>query len=75
MKWTNNIESIKYLHKVGKCPYCGSENTDYRLLEVANGHGYGDVWCNDCKKAFHISRIKLSKEDVKNQQLPNGLNF
>lgn len=52
MKWLDNLASIKQLHKAGKCPYCGQENTDYRLLEISSGKGYGDVWCNDCKKLF-----------------------
>ena len=72
MKWLDNLASIKQLHKAGKCPYCGQENTDYRLLEISSGKGYGDVWCNDCKKAFHISRIEVSETDIREKQLRRG---
>lgn len=75
MKWLENIINIMRSHKAGKCPCCGHENTDYRLLEISNGNGYGDVWCNDCKKAFHISRIKISKTDIREQQLPTKLKY
>ena len=75
MKWLDNLASIKQLHKAGKCPYCGQENTDYRLLEISSGTGYGDVWCNDCKKAFHISRIEVSETDIREKQLPPELKY
>ena len=75
MKWLDNLASIKQLHKAGKCPYSGQENTDYRLLEISSGKGYGDVWCNDCKKAFHISRIEVSETDIREKQLPPELKY
>lgn len=75
MKWSDNIISILNAHKAGKCPYCGKEHTDYRLLETSNGNGHGDIWCNDCKRAFHISRIKVSKNDIRENQLPKLLKF
>lgn len=75
MKWLDNITSIMNMHNAGKCPCCGSENTDYRLLEVSNGNGFGDIWCNDCKSAFHISRIKVSKEFIKENKMPKSLNY
>ena len=62
IKWLDNITNILNINKAGKCPYCGKENTDYRLLEISNGNGYGNIWCNDCKRAYHLSLIKVSKK-------------
>ena len=75
MKWLDNVTNIVRSHNAGKCPYCGSENTDYRLIEISNGNGCGDIWCNDCKSAFHISRMKVSKEIIKDIKLPISLNY
>ena len=44
MKWLDNVTNIVRSHNAGKCPYCGSENTDYRLIEISNGNGCGDIW-------------------------------
>ena len=57
MKWLDNITNIIATHNAGKCPFCNSENTDYRIINLSSDIGYGDVWCNDCKKAFHISDV------------------
>ena len=51
MKWLDNITNIIATHNAGKCPFCNSENTDYRIINLSSDIGYGDVWCNDCKKA------------------------
>ena len=75
MKWLDNVTNIVQSRNAGKCPHCGSENTDYRLIEISNGNGYGDIWCNDCKSAFHISRMKVSKEIIKDIKLPSSLNY
>ena len=34
MKWGKNIENIAKGKSPGKCPYCGSENTDYNCTIV-----------------------------------------
>lgn len=75
MKWLDNITSIINTHSAGKCPYCGSKNTDYRAVEISHGNGYGDVWCNDCRKAFHISRMSISQEIVREIKLPESLDY
>ena len=53
-KWTENANSMINKGEAGKCPYCESNNTDYKIGTVANKMGYADVWCNDCKKAIHF---------------------
>lgn len=60
---------------VGPCPYCGSENTDC-TFEALNSErmGYGVLWCNDCKRAYHISRM-IVPEGYKKKPIPKGLAF
>ena len=75
MKWLDNITNIIATHNAGKCPFRNSENTDYRIINLSSDIGYGDVWCNDCKKAFHISRMKISEDIIKNSEIPKSLNY
>ena len=57
------------------CPYCKSENVNYtlKIVDEKSKMGYGAIWCNDCKKAFHISRIKVDEEIIK--EIPSDLEF
>jgi hypothetical protein len=32
MKWIKNLESIAITKTSGKCPHCGSDNTDYTFV-------------------------------------------
>lgn len=75
MKWLKNLERISINGIPGECPYCKSENTDYALNvdDEKTSMGYGSIWCNDCKKAFHISRIKVDKKYVK--EIPKDLSY
>ena len=52
MKWIKNLESIAITKTSGKCPHCGSNNTDYTFVGNVGGVGYGEIWCNDCKSAY-----------------------
>ncbi len=75
MKWIKNIENIAENGYPGNCPCCDNTNTDY-TVEICNKEtqmGYGIVWCNNCKHAFHISRIKIDKNI--NKQVPSNLIF
>ncbi len=73
MKWIKNLESVAKTGNPGECPYCKSKNTAYALSiddeETLMGHGA--VWCEDCRKAFHISRIKVDSKYVK--EIPKNL--
>lgn len=74
MKWLSNLESIATQKKAGPCPYCNSSNTDYSIEKATKGKiGYGDVWCNDCRRAFHISRIDTSIVELRNPIKPEKL--
>lgn len=41
MKWIKNLESIAITKTSGKCPYCGSDNTDYTFVGNLGEYGYG----------------------------------
>ena len=75
MKWIKNIENIAINNTPGVCPYCNSLNTDYSFKEIENGYGYAVIWCNECKKAVNVSRIKITAKDNINKKIPNDLIF
>ena len=76
MKWLDNLQSIAENNKAGNCPFCDSHNTDHGfVLDDENSKmGHGAIWCNDCKKAYHISRIKISN-DMRIKDIPKNLDF
>lgn len=43
MKWIKNLESIAITKTSGKCPHCGSNNTDYTFVGNVGGVGYGEM--------------------------------
>ena len=61
LKWANNLKSIIDKNAPGNCPVCNSINTDYsmHIIDDKTNMGYGVIWCNDCKSAFHISSITV----------------
>lgn len=73
MIWLENLENIAESKTSGKCPHCGSDNTDYTLVGEVGNIGYGEVWCNDCKCAYHISRIQIAAGHPLNKKTPNNL--
>ena len=60
MKWIKNLESIAITKTSGKCPYCGSDNTDYTFVGNVGGVGYGEIWCNDCQSAYQEYWLRKS---------------
>ena len=75
MNWLKNIENIAKNNTPGVCTHCGSVKTDYSAIEVSGGYGYAIIWCNECKHAFNLSRIKITDETNKNKKIPNDLIF
>ena len=53
LKWNATLANIIKNGKVGKCPYCKSEDTDYIFWEHDNGRGCLNVWCNTCNERVH----------------------
>lgn len=74
MKWITNLENIVSNNDVGECPYCGSQNTEYSANRVNKDFGYLVIWCNSCKKAINISRVKIT-QDMVEKTMPNDLVF
>ena len=77
-KWMPNLINIAKYGVVGKCPYCKSENTDqgYTRFKLNNQYGWGTIWCNYCKRGYHISRIMWSEKlSTHEKQAPEGINY
>ena len=76
-KWIDSLKSISDQGSVGSCPFCGSTNTDYKCSVVIpeNRNGYMDIWCNNCKKAFHVSRMQIPKNMKTEGEIPQGLEY
>lgn len=64
MKWLKNLENLASTGEVGKCPHCQSDDTDYcyTVVNEKTRLGYGDLWCNSCKRGFHLSRIMVDRK-------------
>ena len=75
MKWLRNIEQIAIDNTVGVCPYCQSNDTEYCAKGVKNGFGYAVIWCNNCKHAYSISRLKINKNTITDKTIPSDLIF
>lgn len=77
MKWLENLKSIAANGNVGKCPFCGGGNTDYKCSVVSpeNANGYMDIWCNDCKRAFHVSRMQITDGMKIDGDIPENLKY
>ena len=60
-------------NKTGECPYCKSRNIDFSIRPISDDIATGDIWCSDCKRAYHISRIKNDPKIIKNIDVPKGL--
>ena len=56
LKWAKNLKSIIDENTPGYCPVCNSVNTGYsmHIIDDKTNMGFGVIWCNDCKNAFHI---------------------
>ena len=76
--WKDNVFKLLRTGDSGKCPYCDSEDTAYRLkiMNQSTNMGYGVIWCNSCKSAFNISRVLIQKDMEKAEiKVPNNLNY
>lgn len=73
--WFENLANIGATGKVGPCPSCKSEDTDYEWREIDEGIGYGDVWCNQCHRAYHISRMFVKGVVRSGKKKPDNLKY
>lgn len=76
-KWLENLKSIADIGSTGKCPFCGGTETDYKCSVVSQGNrlGYMDIWCNRCKRAFHVSRMNIPEGLKTGGEVPEGLKY
>lgn len=72
-KWVKNLKSVIENNNAGVCPYCLSKNTGYSTKNTIGDMGYADIWCNDCKKAVHISRMNVYGIKPGEDDIPKGL--
>ena len=73
MIWLKNLENIATKRISGKCPCCGCNDTDYTLIGKVGSMGYGEIWCNECKRAYHISRIQVLDGFNLNKEVPKDI--
>lgn len=76
-KWFDNLKNILICGNVGKCPFCGSVNTDYKcsIVQQESRNGYMDIWCNDCNRAFHLSRMQVTEDMKTDGSIPEKLKY
>ena len=77
MKWRDNLINIAQAGESGKCPHCGSARTDYKCTIVVPDKrlGYMDIWCNDCLRAYHVSRMEVPEDLKTDGEIPQGLTY
>ena len=75
MKWLNNLESVASDKNSGICPFCGSSETNYSFYGDPGSMGFGLIWCNNCKKAYHMSRVRIERGMKLGEDIPKGLEF
>ena len=75
MIWLKNLEAITHGGPPGKCPHCGGSHTDcsFSVVVPEKRLGYGDIWCEDCKHACHISRSEVLPGFRTGHTPPEGL--
>lgn len=76
-KWLDNFNNISNGRKAGKCPFCNGVNVDYKCTVVVpeSRLGFMDIWCNDCRKAFHVSRMQVSEDMKTDGEIPKDLKY
>ncbi|SFE87000.1 hypothetical protein SAMN04487969_108140 [Paenibacillus algorifonticola] len=46
-----------------ECPSCSSANINFEYIgDAIKRKGYFLMWCNDCLKGIHISRIEIPEK-------------
>ena len=75
MKWLKCLENIATNNNPGMCPFCSSENTSYNATRITDDYGFLVVWCDDCLKAFSVSRMKIDKNIITDREIPKNLIF
>lgn len=75
-KWLNVIASIRDGNYDVICPVCRAQSVQYKeTLLDESGLGYADVWCEECRNAFHVSRGTFQKPIATTDIVPKGLKY
>ena len=61
-KWMRNFIDASSKGEPGKCPFCGSMDTDYVIVQDP---AFIEVWCNTCKKMDNMSYRGIPKPGMK----------
>lgn len=75
MKWLRNLENLVTNHKVGECPFCNSKDTKFKAEKTQGNMGYLVMWCENCKHVYNISRVKITRDIITDNQIPKDLIF
>lgn len=75
-RWLKILTQIDSIDEA-VCPYCGSKNVGYKetLFKRNSTEGYADIWCRDCKSAYHISRGEFKDPAGREIVVPQGLDY
>lgn len=71
-KWLENLKQIGRNKESGSCPYCGNR-TEYTFVGDVGKVGYAVIWCTECKKAYHVSRVLIETGHPLNKTVPHAL--
>ena len=72
-KWIENLIKLNTEGNPGKCPHCNSDRVDYGYTLYLPDEDLGtfDMWCDDCRRAFHGSRVVVDRTAIK--EIPKDL--
>ena len=75
--WLDYLLNLQDGKNEGICPYCGSKNlgAGFIVVKPDSRLGHGSIWCNDCKNAYHLSRMKVAENLPIVEELPTGLKY
>lgn len=77
MRWIDAIVALRNKEDSVTCPMCGSENVKYKetVIDLSDDIGFADVWCEDCKRAAHISRGHFKNPINPDMETPDNLQY
>lgn len=76
--WIKNIIAIRNGELDTACPICGAKRVQYKetIVNAKTGRGYGDIWCDECKHALHLSRGVFDAPPISTtDKVPDGLKY
>ena len=64
MSWADKFAAVSEGRPLGACPVCGKDclEAGFQIVLKEEKMGYGAIWCNACRTAYHVSRMKISEK-------------